>query len=115
MIDHFSLQVRSVARMKKFYVRALKPLGYRALRSYPGAVGFGAKKPVFWIVTGKPHRLHVAFEAKTRGAVDRFFEAAMKAGAKDNGKPGVRSQYHAHYYGAFIHDPEGNNSEAVCH
>ena len=59
--------------------------------------------------------MHVAFVAPSRAAVDVFYEAAMKAGGKDNGPPGLRPEYHANYYGAFVLDPDGNNAEAVCH
>jgi predicted lactoylglutathione lyase len=81
-------------------------------------VGLGVKpKPDFWITqgsTGKPP-LHVAFRAKTKIEVDEFYKEAISAGGKDNGKPGLRPNYHANYYGAFILDPDGNNIEAVCH
>ena len=76
-----------------------------------------AGKPIFWIA-GRPPRntgVHVAFTAPDRATVDAFYEAAIAAGGKDNGAPGVREQYHPHYYGAFVLDPDGNNIEAVCH
>ena len=79
--------------------------------------GFGAKgRPQFWIGGGKPiiGRVHFAFVAKDRAAVDAFHEAALEAGGKDNGPPGLRPHYHANYYGAFVLDPDGHNIEAVC-
>jgi predicted lactoylglutathione lyase len=84
---------------------------------YAGA-GFGAEgKPFFWIGAGsKPNGgVHIAFTARTRDEVDAFYRAAIAAGGKDNGAPGPRPHYHAHYYGAFVFDPDGNNIEAVCH
>jgi catechol 2,3-dioxygenase-like lactoylglutathione lyase family enzyme len=90
MIDHLGLPVSDMAKSKKFYEAALKPLGY----------GQG---------------LHVAILAENRAAVDAFYRAAMAAGGKDNGGPGLRPQYHPTYYGAFVFDPDGNNLEAVCH
>ena len=85
----------------------------------PGIGGFGdGQKPYFWIGErgrGPQTGVHVAFEVGDRGTVDAFHEAAMAAGATDNGGPGVRELYHPHYYGAFVLDPDGNNIEAVCH
>jgi predicted lactoylglutathione lyase len=80
-------------------------------------LGFGEdQKPFFWIGTGKiKGPVHVAFLAKNREVVDQFHAAAVKAGGKDNGAPGLRPHYHQHYYGAFVLDPDGNNIEAVCH
>ena len=82
-----------------------------------GYAGFGDERPHFWIGTGKPlvGRLHVAFEAKNRAAVRAFYEAAIAAGGKDNGSPGLRPHYHENYYGAFVLDPDGHNIEAVNH
>jgi predicted lactoylglutathione lyase len=80
--------------------------------------GFGAeRKAFFWIGNGKKPTsgVHVAFTAKSRSQVDAFHQAAMTAGGRDNGPPGLRSQYHPNYYGAFILDADGNNIEAVCH
>jgi catechol 2,3-dioxygenase-like lactoylglutathione lyase family enzyme len=84
---------------------------------YEGA-GFGRDgKPSFWISAGgrTTPRLHIAFVADDRAAVNAFFEAALAAGAADSGVPGVRAHYHPHYYAAFVLDPEGHNIEAVCH
>ena len=80
-------------------------------------VGFGAGRPFFWIGTGGKVSVgtHVAFAAESRKIVDEFYAAAMAAGGRDNGKPGLRPHYHENYYGAFVLDPDGNNIEAVCH
>ena len=83
---------------------------------FPGVAGFGvAPKPDFWISTGPVGAVHVSFHAKTRSLVKAFYDAAIAAGGKDNGAPGTRPQYHEHYYGAFVLDPDGHNIEAVCH
>ncbi len=123
MIDHIGLHVRDVARATEFYLKALSPLGYGIVMQvsaeetgHGAAVGFGAgQKPSFWIAEGEPKSgpMHVAFVAPSRAAVDVFYAAAMKAGGKDNGPPGLRPEYHANYYGAFVFDPDGNNAEAV--
>ena len=117
MIDHVSLKVADYTRSKAFYVEALGPLGYELLMEFDGVCGFGVKgKPDFWISSGTPSgATHVAFAAADRGMVDGFHAAALAAGGKDNGQPGLRPHYHEHYYGAFVHDPDGNNVEAVCH
>jgi len=125
MLDHIGLVVSDYPRSKAFYQKALAPLGYSIVMevtkaesggAYEGA-GFGDKKPYFWISGGETlkGRLHVAFAAKNRAAVDAFYRAAMAAGAKDNGAPGLRPHYHPNYYGAFVLDPDGHNIEAVCH
>jgi len=117
MISHMSLPVSDIEKSKAFYTAALKPLGYTIAMEFPGAVGMGVKgEPDFWLVPGKTSEgLHVAFEAESRALVDAFYEAAMAAGAKDNGAPGLRPHYHENYYGAFILDQDGHNMEAVCH
>lgn len=125
MLDHIGFGVSDYSRSKTFYQKALAPLGYRLVMEvtkemtggeYEGA-GFGDKKPEFWIGSGSPlsGRVHVAFVAANRAAVDAFYNAALAAGASDNGPPGVRPHYHANYYGAFVLDPDGHNIEAVCH
>ena len=126
MLDHVSLGTANLARARKFYDAALKPLGYKMVWSAAGSgYGYGAVKgePKFWIglplvKRRKPRAsagTHVAFMAENRKAVDAFYKAAIRAGAKDNGKPGLRPEYHANYYGAFVFDPEGHAIEAVCH
>jgi catechol 2,3-dioxygenase-like lactoylglutathione lyase family enzyme len=119
MIDHLGISVSDLARSKAFYERALAPLGYTALMSYPEAIGFGANgKPDFWIApagANGPNHVHVAFVTKSRAVVQAFYQAALAAGGKDNGPPGIRAHYHPDYFGAFVHDPDGNNVEVVCH
>jgi catechol 2,3-dioxygenase-like lactoylglutathione lyase family enzyme len=124
MIDHTGLNVSDYGRSKAFYLEALAPLGYRLVMELPedfapaGAMGIGVPpKPDFWVAGGKPQSppLHVAFRAATRAQVDAFHRAALAAGGRDNGAPGLRPHYHADYYGAFVLDPDGHNIEAVCH
>ena len=118
MIDHVSVEVADYDRSKEFYAEALGPLGYELLMEFDGnATGFGKQgKPDFWIIGGSPSgTTHIAFASADRATVDRFHAAALAAGGTDNGQPGLRPHYHEHYYGAFAHDPDGNNVEAVCH
>jgi catechol 2,3-dioxygenase-like lactoylglutathione lyase family enzyme len=126
MIDHVGFPVSDYARSKAFYQRALAPLGYVLImevgadhtESGSPAAGFGKDgKPDFWIggEGGLNGILHVAVAAADRAAVDAFHRAALAAGGKDNGAPGVRAHYHPNYYGAFVLDPDGHNVEAVCH
>jgi catechol 2,3-dioxygenase-like lactoylglutathione lyase family enzyme len=125
VIDHIGMPVADIARATEFYLRALGPLGISIVMEVSAedtgrgaAVGFGANgKPFFWIGEGERlgGHVHVAFVADSRAAVDAFYAAALAAGAKDNGPPGLRPHYHANYYGAFVLDPDGNNIEAVCH
>ena len=126
MIDHIGFPVSDYAKSKAFYTKALAPLGYSLVmevgadvtESRAPAAGFGAGgKPDFWIggEGGLEKPLHVAILAKDRASVDAFHRAALTAGGKDNGVPGLRPHYHANYYGAFVLDPDGHNIEAVCH
>ncbi len=118
MLDHIGISVGDYARSKDFYLAALAPLGYELIMEVEGWAGFGAaRKPDFWFhsVEGVISRTHVAFRAKNRAQVRAFYDAAVRAGAVDNGPPGVRQQYHPNYYGAFVLDPDGHNIEAVCH
>jgi catechol 2,3-dioxygenase-like lactoylglutathione lyase family enzyme len=125
MIDHMGLNTGDVARAKRFFEQALAPLGIgvqmavtvEQTGSYEG-YGFGRNgQPAFWI--GGPATahsgVHIAFTASTRAEVDAFHAAALAAGGRDNGAPGIRAHYHPNYYGAFVFDPDGNNIEAVCH
>lgn len=118
MIDHISVRVNDFDKAVNFYKAALKPLGYDVLMQFPGAAGFGGsdKKPDFWIMqSDKPvNPTHVAFAAD-RKTVDAFHAAAIAAGGTDHGAPGLRTDYHPNYYGAFVLDLEGNNVEAVSH
>jgi catechol 2,3-dioxygenase-like lactoylglutathione lyase family enzyme len=118
MLDHVTANVSDVDQAKTFYAAALAPLGYSVQAEFPGAAGFGTGEgiPDFWIGSSDERgSAHFAFSAKDRAAVDAFYEAAMSAGGKDNGAPGLRPHYHENYYGAFVHDADGNNVEAVCH
>ena len=118
MIDHVKVFVSDLERSRAFYTRALEPLGYRAmLEPAPVVVGLGADRPDFWLEL-RPEAVttaHLAFRADSPDAVDAFHRAALDAGGRDNGPPGMRPQYHPAYYGAFVWDPDGNNVEAVCH
>jgi catechol 2,3-dioxygenase-like lactoylglutathione lyase family enzyme len=125
MIDHTGLTVSQPLESRRFYTDALAPLGYSLLMEVPTehtggrvVLGFGAApKPDFWLAEGSPNepRLHIAFRAESRAQVDAFHRAALAAGGRDNGAPGLRPHYHASYYGAFVLDPDGHNIEAVCH
>jgi catechol 2,3-dioxygenase-like lactoylglutathione lyase family enzyme len=117
MIDHLTLTVRDVDRSVEFYTRALAPLGYRMLMEFERVYGFGDEKPYLWIKQDDPptNPQHLAFAAPTRAAVDAFYEAALAAGARDNGPPGLREHYHPTYYAAFVVDPDGHPIEAVNH
>jgi catechol 2,3-dioxygenase-like lactoylglutathione lyase family enzyme len=120
MFDHVGLNVRDYATSRAFYENALAPLGYRVVMAFEQwkAAGFGTDdKPEFWLSEREPYGTgtHVAFACADRAEVDAVYEAAMAAGGRDNGAPGVREHYHANYYSAFILDPDGNNFEAVCH
>jgi catechol 2,3-dioxygenase-like lactoylglutathione lyase family enzyme len=117
MLDHIGIKVENLDESRRFYIEALKPLGYQLLREYESFLGFGDEwRPYFFISPGVASGpTHLAFLAKNRAAVRAFYEAALAAGARDNGPPGPRTEYHQHYYGAFVLDPDGNNVEAVCH
>ena len=118
-LDHIGVEVKDYAASKAFYEQALAPLGMKVvMEPAPGAAGFGADFPFFWIFARGREPVsgaHVAFTAADREMVDAFHGAALAAGGTDNGGPGVRERYHANYYGAFVLDPDGNNVEAVCH
>ena len=121
MFDHVKFGVRDYAASKAFYLQALAPLG---------VVAGGEGEPSYGIelcadgqiatlclfhTDEQPAHLHLAFAARTREQVDAFYRAALAAGARDNGPPGLRPRYHANYYAAFVIDPDGHNIEAVCH
>jgi catechol 2,3-dioxygenase-like lactoylglutathione lyase family enzyme len=116
-IDHLTLLVSDYERSKDFYVRALAPWNAELVEVEGPACGIGpAGGEDFWMAPGKATApVHVAFLAPDRATVRAFHEAALAAGGRDNGGPGVRAQYHEHYYGAYVFDPDGNNVEAVCH
>ena len=123
MLHHVSVGVRDVERAMKFYDPVLKALGYKRVVNYlPGAVAYGESRdrPEFWV--GLPHDqklpnggngTHIAFAAKGKAAVNKFHDAALKAGASNNGEPGPRPDYGPGYYGAFVYDLDGNKVEAV--
>ncbi|MDR3423744.1 MAG: VOC family protein [Alphaproteobacteria bacterium] len=126
MLDHIRIIVSDLARSKRFYAAALHPLGYRLLKDGEASVGFGVPDGPrrsldpggdFWIAQGNPvpPLTHFAFSAESRDVVDAFFRAAIQAGGSDNGRPGLRPQYHPNYYAAYILDRDGYNLEAVCH
>lgn len=116
MIDHLTLHVTDMARSRAFYEAALAPLGYRVLMEFGAGVGMGVPpKPDLWLAPGECAPYHLAFHAEDHAAVRAFHEAALAAGGRDNGPPGLRPQYHPNYYGAFVLDPDGYNIEACCH
>jgi catechol 2,3-dioxygenase-like lactoylglutathione lyase family enzyme len=121
MIDHVSIGVRDVAAARRFYDAALRPLGYSCLNASETSLGYGRDGVGFWV--GASERpvaaddrsgLHICFKAADRTAVDAFHAAATRAGGRDNGKPGLRTDYGDNYYAAFVVDPEGYRIEAYC-
>jgi len=118
MIDHLTVSVADLGASKDFYTRVLAPLGYVPMMDFEQFSGFGDGKPYFWLKQATPATTpqHIAFAARSRPMVDAFFQAALAAGATENGAPGVRTDYHPHYYAAFVIDPlNGHPLEAVCH
>ena len=127
ILDHIGINVSDYARSKAFYEKALAPLGIKPIMDFGQACGFGREgKPSFWIGGGpasfqKLEQIavitptHIAFAARSRAEVNAFHAAALEAGGKDYGAPGVRAHYHPHYYGAFVLDPDGHDIEAVFH
>lgn len=116
MFDHVGLHVRDLEAARRFYRAALAPLGHVQDDS---GTGFGPKgEPALWLYESKGKQTsptHLAFRATTREAVERFYRAGLEAGARDNGKPGLRVDYSPTYFAAFLIDPDGNNVEAVCY
>src|SRR5262245_32060152 len=124
MIDHIGFPVSDYERAKTFYAKALAPLGYSLImevaqdQNDAPAAGFGVNgKPDFWIggEGGLNKPVHIAITTNDRATVDSFYKAALAAGGRDNGAPGLRPHYHPNYYGAFVLDHDGHNIEAVCH
>ena len=118
IIDHIGLAVSNHERSKKFYTAALAPLGIKEVMEMEGWSGFGKNdKPEFWFGLGRgiQQPTHIAFAADNRKEVDEFYKAAIEAGGKDNGAPGIRKDYHPNYYAAFVYDPDRHNIEVVCH
>ena len=119
MLDHVTIGVSDIRRSRSFYDLALRPLEITRLYGEgEGFAGYGiGPKAFFWIGLRETPQTgaHVAFTAKDRETVERFYEAALAAGGRDNGAPGLRLHYHRNYFGAFVLDPDGHNIEAVCH
>jgi len=120
-LDHLGISTKDYDVSRAFYEKALAPLGITPMMVFDNeggrTTGFGDTTPFLWIgdggiVTG---RLHIALSAKSRAEVDAFYAAAIAAGGRDNGTPGLRPHYHPTYYGAYVLDPDGHNIEAVCH
>ncbi len=120
MFDHVKFGVSSYATSKAFFLKALEPLGVTVATEWPPN-GVELSQPggtvslCLYQTEEKPAQLHLAFTAKNRRQVDAFYRAALAAGGEDNGSPGLRPQYHANYYAAFVIGPDGHNIEAVCH
>jgi catechol 2,3-dioxygenase-like lactoylglutathione lyase family enzyme len=121
MFDHVSIGVRDLNRTKRFYDAALAPIGYICLSSDAGSLGYGRDAVAFWITpTERPvppdpaSGLHFCFLAPNAKSVDAFHAAAVAAGGRDNGKPGIRAEYSPGYYAAFAVDPDGYRVEAFC-
>jgi catechol 2,3-dioxygenase-like lactoylglutathione lyase family enzyme len=118
VFDHIGFNVTNFLATKEFLVKALKPLGIGITSEGEGWAMIGREgEGNFWFGSfgSSPGPIHIAFAAKTREDVRKFYRSALEAGGKDNGAPSLRPQYHANYYGAFIIGPDGHNIEAVCH
>ncbi|MBB2946264.1 catechol 2,3-dioxygenase-like lactoylglutathione lyase family enzyme [Actinoplanes lutulentus] len=118
MLDHVGFQCADLPASAAFYDAVLAPLGGRRLQDHKVAIGYGIDHADFWISEsseGVNRESHIAFEAADRNAVDGFFQAAVAAGAEVLHEPALHPEYHEHYYGAFVRDPDGNNVEAVSH
>ena len=119
MIDHFGINCSDLDAAKKFYDTVLGVLGHRRLMDFDVAVGYGTEVPSFWLSTmedtGPNREVHIAFTAPDAATVRAFHEAALSLGAESLHEPRIWPEYHDHYYGAFVRDPDGNNVEAVCH
>jgi catechol 2,3-dioxygenase-like lactoylglutathione lyase family enzyme len=119
MLDHVSIQCADLAAATAFYDTVLAALGGRRVMDFGEAIGYGTEFPDFWVGaqrTGDGFReSHIAFSAANRAAVQAFFDAAVAHGAEVLHEPRLWPEYHEHYFGAFVRDPDGNNVEAVCH
>jgi catechol 2,3-dioxygenase-like lactoylglutathione lyase family enzyme len=118
ILDHIGFAVSNYEASKAFFSKALLPLGISLVAETHGWAGYGAHgKPELWFGSGTEPQgpMHIAFLASSREQVRKFYEAALEAGGKDNGPPGLRPHYHPNYYGAFVIGPDGHNIEAVCH
>jgi catechol 2,3-dioxygenase-like lactoylglutathione lyase family enzyme len=121
MLDHVSIGVLDIARTRRFYDAALAPLGYWCLSESATGLGYGAETTAFWsnlaerpVPPDPESGLHLCFAAPSRGSVDAFHAAALAAGGRDNGAPGLRPDYGDNYYAAFVVDPDGYRIEAYC-
>ena len=121
MLNHVSIGVSDIARTRRFYDAALKPLGYRCLSEGEGSLGYGDEAVALWIGAAKrpvpadeASGLHFCFTAPTQRSVDAFHAAALRHGGRDNGRPGLRKDYGPNYYAAFVIDPDGYRIEAYC-
>lgn len=121
MFDHVKFGVTDFAAGKAFFLEALTPLGITVAAEGPPSYGVELCKAggdislILFQTEEKPAHLHLAFTAENRAQVDAFYRAALAAGGKDNGAPGLRPHYHANYYAAFVIGPDGHNVEVVCH
>jgi catechol 2,3-dioxygenase-like lactoylglutathione lyase family enzyme len=119
MLDHLSIQCQDLAASTHFYDVVLATIGGGRVLDFGDVIGYGRDFPNFWVgplTSGEPNReVHIAFTAPDRAAVDAFFGAAIGLGAAVLQEPRVCPEYHPHYYGGFVRDPDGNNVEAVCH
>ena len=121
MFDHVKFGVSDYAASKAFFLKALEPLGVAVVSEGPPTYGVELSPPggksslCLYQTAEKPAQLHLAFVAENRQQVDAFYHAALEAGGKENGAPGLRPHYHANYYAAFVIGPDGHNIEAVCH
>jgi len=121
MINHVSIGVRSLAEARRFYDAVLEPLGYRCLSESEGGLGYGKSSAALWLLPTKhpvaPDQrsgLHLCLDAPSRKSVDAFHAAALAAGGRDNGAPGLRADYGPNYYAAFVIDPDGYRIEGYC-
>jgi catechol 2,3-dioxygenase-like lactoylglutathione lyase family enzyme len=121
MLSHLSIGVKDLNKAGKFYDAVLGSIGYKRLYDSAEALGYGADSPELWVMkVAKPvpadraSGLHFCFDAPARSGVDSFHAAAVQAGGKDNGKPGLRADYGDNYYAAFVIDPDGYRLEAYC-
>jgi catechol 2,3-dioxygenase-like lactoylglutathione lyase family enzyme len=123
MIDHLGINCSDISAATTFYDSVLGVLGHRRMMDFGMAVGYGTDSPAFWVnaqpaegpASGPNREVHVAFTAPDAATVRAFFDAAVERGAEVLHEPRLWPEYHEHYYGAFVRDPDGNNVEAVCH
>ena len=119
MFDHVSIGVRDIAKARRFYDAAMKPLGFSCLSADDSSLGYGKEGVGFWIISAErpvaddpKSGLHFCFAAPSRASVAAFHAAALAHSGRDNGKPGLRKDYGPHYYAAYVFDPDGYRLEA---